>query len=336
MDNASQQNPKTGLPQPSDLFSQAEQCLSEDRFTEALSLYDQAAVLAPAEALLYERRAHALLAVEGPASAFVDVRTALSLARRQGLDLRPLSAWSQTLKEQLPAEVALQTASRAVDNCHRLLCWGASRAVEEICGSLLLCFDPYKPLFQFVLGVCKLSRQRWDQAVQDLGQAAKSLPTLWPAAYACGVALLRIDDLEGADRAFAHTQQMLDQGQTGFVYSAAEDFLAFVPGARFSARGLLFARARVLFDLGRPTESVSVLNQLIDREPDAADAFLSLASIYVSCEQFSLALAALDQAEQTLRPEDRTHEAEDPLPRIHKLRTQCASALAAKNEAGRS
>jgi tetratricopeptide (TPR) repeat protein len=328
-DNPIQNEP----PSEQELFARAEQLLSLGRTADALTLLEQLADALVDQPQLYYLRALATQQAGGIVSAFVDVRTALALGRRQGIDLHALQSLSDALKSSLPEEIPLLSVSRATANLRRLIAADKQRAAEEIADSLAPHLGSYRPLLLLADGLCRLSRGRPDQAIAPLEAAVSALPSLWPAAYACGHALLSIGDREGARRAFLHTAEQRQQHPGGFIYSEAEDLLACVPGMAFSSRSFAFERASLLHVLGHSDMALQVLAELIAEEPEASDAHLSQAVLLYQLGRLDDALSALARAEATLRPADRQSEPEDPLRRIELLRLQVLHGLGRHDEA---
>ena len=327
--------PPTEPPSVSALLAHAEQMLARGRPSDALPLLDRLAEQAPTEPQVYVLRAQASRQAGGLGAAFVDVRAALALARRQGIDLHPLQALSDAIKRQLVGaeEVPLLAVSRATTILRRWLLDDRQRPAEELAESLLAYLGNYRPLLLLAAGLSRLSRGRADLATADLEAAIEAMPTLWPAAYACGQALLQLGDRPGALRAFAHTAEQHHAAQAGFVLSEAEDLLSAVPGLGFSPRSLAFERASLLHALDRSDEALLVLEGLLVREPEAADAHLSRAVLLFQRGRLDEALEALQFAESTLRPEDRSLELEDPLRRIQTLRMATLRSLQRHDEA---
>ena len=94
-----------------------------------------------------------------------------------------------------------------------------------------------------------------------------------------------------------------------------------------------FDHAGLLHSLGKSEEAIAVLDGLIQEEPDAADAYLSKAVLLSSLSRWDAALSSLKQAEETLRPDDRQSETDDPLERILRLRVEGLVALGRTDEA---
>lgn len=324
---------ETESPSLEELFARTEQALSLGKTADALTILEQLAESLPSEPQVYYLRALAAQQAGGIASAFVDLRTALALGRRIGIDLHPLQALSDTLKASLPSEVPLLSVSRAVANLRRLIANDKQRAAEEVAESLLPHLGPYRPLMLLAGGLSRASRARPDQAISELEAAVEALPSLWPAAYACGHALLSIGDRQGARRAFEHTAEQRQHNPSGFVYSEAEELLSCVPGFGFSARSFAFERASLLHVLGHSDEALAVLTDLTTEEPEASDAYLSQAVLLYQLGRLDEALAALGRAQSTLRPDDRAHEPEDPQRRIDLLRLQVLHGLGRHDEA---
>lgn len=325
--------PQTETPTLAQLADRAEQLLAHGRSHDALAILDQLAERAPSEPQVYYLRAQATRQAGGVKAAFVDVRTALALARRQGLDLRALQALSDELKQELSDEVPLLAVSRATATLRRLIADDKQRSAEELTDTLLPHFGTYRALLQLAAGLSRFSRGRADQAIADLEAAVESSPSLWPAAYACGHALLSVGDRQGALAAFAHTAVQHRQAVSGFVLSEAEDLLLATAGLAFSARGFGFERASLLHSLGHSDEAIAVLNELLRDEPEAADAHLSKAVLLKQSGRLEEALDSLQLAESTLQPEDRRQEIEDPLRRIQLLRIEVLHGLLRHDEA---
>ncbi len=332
MSNAETPN-QTDSPSLEDLAARAEQLLALGRTAESLTILEQLVEAVPTEPQAYYLRARATQQSGGVMAALVDVRTALALGRRIGIDLHPLQSLADELRTNLPEEVPLLSVSRAVATLRRLILSDKQRAAEELAESLLPHLGMYRPLLLLAGGLSRVSRGRLDQAITELEAAVESLPSLWPASYACALALLSIGDREGARRAFEHTAEQRHKSPGGFVYSEAEDLLLCVPGFDFVPRAFAFERASLLHSLGRSDEALRVLGELISDEPEASDAYLSQAVLLYQMGRLDDALAALRQAESTLRPEDRQHELEDPLRRIELLKLQVLHGLGRHDEA---
>ncbi len=332
MSNAETTN-QTDSPSLMDLAARAEQLLSLGRTAESLTILEQLVEAVPTEPQLYYLRAQATQQSGGMMAALVDVRTALALGRRIGIDLHALQALADDLKSNLPEEVPLLPVSRAVATLRRLILADKQRAAEELAESMAPHLGAYRPLLQLAGGLSRVSRGRPDQALGELEAAVEALPSLWPAAYACALALLAIGDREGALRAFEHTVEQRKKNPGGFVYSEAEDLLSCVAGFDFVPRSFAFERASLLHSLGRSDEALRVLGELIAEEPEASDAYLSQAVLLYQMGRLEDSIEALQQAERTLRPEDRQHELEDPLRRIELLRLQVLHGLGRHDEA---
>ena len=313
-------------------YALAKRCLAEGKTEEAMGLCDKLQEAGPLAPAIYELRALASVQQQAHAAAFVDVRTALALARRLGLPLQALSGLSDSLLPQVANDVSLVAVSRACRTLRWLLSLYNDRAAEEICDCLSPHFGSYAPVFAFFAGVCRMRRGRNERAVADFEQAVVAAPNLWPAAVACGLALLKLDDKEGALRAFAFADTERAKAENTYMISEAEDALAFVSGERFSWRSQVFSWAALLSELGRNDEALSVLRKWTEQEKDAADAYLSQAVLCVALRRFEEALAALDLAQATLTEQDRTSEAWDPLLRIRELRASALAALGRQPE----
>ncbi|MBL8634146.1 MAG: tetratricopeptide repeat protein [Myxococcales bacterium] len=316
-----------------DALTQAAQLVALGRSSDALSLLERLIEQDPASPQLYFLRAQATQQAGGVLAAFVDVRAALALGRRIGMDLHPLQALSDRLRSELSDEVPLLAVARATTILRRLLFVERLRAAEELVESLLPHLGGYRPLLLLASGLSKLHRGRAEQAIADFESAIEQHPSLWPASYACGEALLQIQDLEGAARAFDYTVEQRRTASAGFVLSEAEDFLSSLPGFSFVPHRFAFDHAGLLHSLGKSEEAIAVLDGLIQEEPDAADAYLSKAVLLSSLRRWDAALSSLKQAEETLRPDDRQSETDDPLERILRLRVEGLVALGRTDEA---
>jgi tetratricopeptide (TPR) repeat protein len=317
----------TENPTPHDELAYAAQLVAIDRSSDALSLLDRLAERDPSQPQVYFLRAQATQQAGGVLAAWVDVRAALALGRRLGIDLHPLQALSDRLRHELSDEVPLLAVARAMTILRRLIFVEKPRAAEELAESLLPHLGAYRPLLCLAMGLSKLSRGRVEQAIADFESCVEQLPSLWPASYACGEALLQVHDREGALRAFAHTVEQRRISSAGFVLSEAEELLSSLPGLSFVAHRFAFDYAALLHSLGRRAEAVTVLDGLLEAEPDAADAHLSKAVILSQLGRLDDALSALSLAEASLRPDDRRWESEDPLARILQLQLEVLTAL---------
>lgn len=327
-------NPTAGeSPTQRDELAHASQLVALGRSSDALSLLDRLAEQEPTDPQVYFLRAQATQQAGGVLAAWVDVRAALALGRRLGLDLHPLQALSDRLRRELSDEVPLLAVARATTILRRLIFVEKPRAAEELTDALLPHLGAYRPLLLLASGLAKLRRGRAEQAVADFESAVEQLPSLWPASYACGEALLQIEDREGAARAFDYTVEQRRKASAGFVLSEAEELLSSLPGLSFVAHRFAFDHAGLLHSLGRITDAIAVLDGLIHEEPDAADAHLSKAVLLGTLGRFEDVLSSLVLAEQTLRPDDRRLETEDPLERILHLRIEALTALGRSDEA---
>lgn len=323
----------TENPTPHDELAYAAQLVALGLSSEALSLLDRLAEHDPSQPQVYVLRAQATQQAGGVLAAWVDVRAALALGRRLGIDLHPLQALSDRLRQELSDEIPLLAVARAMTILRRLIFVEKPRAAEELAESLLPHLGAYRPLLLLATGLSKLSRGRVEQAIADFESSVELLPSLWPAAYACGEALLQVHDREGAARAFAHTVEQRRMSSAGFVLSEAEELLSSLPGLSFVAHRFAFDYAGLLHSLDRSADAVTVLDGLIAEEPDAADAHLSKAVILAKRGQLDDALSSLRLAESSLRPDDRRLESDDPLERILRLQVDVLTALGRGEEA---
>jgi len=328
-DNSTQPEPPT----LQSLFDRVEQLVRWGRPSDALPILDQLAEQVPVEPLVYFLRAQATRQAGGVTAAFVDVRAALALSRRLGVDLRPMQVLSDELKRELAAEVPLLAVARATAILRRLILSDKPRAAEELAESLGPHLGSYRSLLLLAVGLSRISRNRPDLAIAELEAAVEQFPSLWPAAYACGQALLEVGDTDGALRAFAYTAAQRRESSVGFMQSEAEDLLSSVPRLVWGARRFAFERASLLHSLDRSEEALAVLDELIAEEADAADAYLSKAVVLTRLGRHEEVLAALQLAESSLRPEDRSQEPDDPLGRLQRLRIDALRGLGRNDEA---
>lgn len=328
-DNSTQPGPPT----LQSLFDRVEQLVRWGRPSDALPILDQLAEQVPVEPLVYFLRAQATRQAGGVTAAFVDVRAALALSRRLGVDLRPMQVLSDELKRELAAEVPLLAVARATAILRRLILSDKPRAAEELAESLGPHLGSYRSLLLLAVGLSRISRGRPDLAIAELEAAVEQFPSLWPAAYACGQALLEVGDTDGALRAFAYTAAQRRESSVGFMQSEAEDLLSSVPRLVWGARRFAFERASLLHSLDRSEEALAVLDELIAVEADAADAYLSKAVVLTRLGRHEEVLAALQLAESSLRPEDRSQEPDDPLGRLQRLRIDALRGLGRNDEA---
>jgi tetratricopeptide (TPR) repeat protein len=328
-DNPSQPEPPTLQA----LFDRVEQMVRWGRPSDALPILDHLAEQVPTEPQVYFLRAQATRQAGGVTSAFVDVRAALALSRRLGVDLHPMQVLSDELKRELAEEVPLLAVARATAILRRLILSDKQRAAEELAESLGPHVGSYRSLLLLAVGLSRMSRGRPDLAIAELEAAVEQFPSLWPAAYACGQALLEVGDTDGALRAFAYTAAQRRESSAGFMQSEAEDLLSSVPRLVWGAHRFAFERASLLHSLGRSEEALTVLDELIAEESDAADAHLSKAVVLTKLGRLEEALAAVTLAESTLRPEDRSQEPDDPLDRLQRLRIEVLRGLGRNDEA---
>ena len=131
-DNSTQPEPPT----LQSLFDRVEQLVRWGRPSDALPILDQLAEQVPVEPLVYFLRAQATRQAGGVTAAFVDVRAALALSRRLGVDLRPMQVLSDELKRELTEDVPLLAAARSTAIVRRLILSDKQRAAEELAESL--------------------------------------------------------------------------------------------------------------------------------------------------------------------------------------------------------
>jgi len=294
---------------------------------------DQLAEQVPVEPLVYFLRAQATRQAGGVTAAFVDVRAALALSRRLGVDLRPMQVLSDELKRELTEDVPLLAAARSTAIVRRLILSDKQRAAEELAESLGPHLGSYRSLLLLAVGLSHMSRGRPDLAIAELEAAVEQFPSLWPASYACGQALLEVGDPDGALRAFSYTAAQRRESSAGFMQSEAEELLSSIPRLAWGARRFAFERASLLHSMERSDEALAVLDELISEEADAADAYLSKAVVLTKLGRHEEALAALQLAESSLRPEDRSQEPDDPLGRLQQLRIEALRGLGRNDEA---
>ncbi|MFO0572537.1 MAG: hypothetical protein U1A78_00920 [Polyangia bacterium] len=282
----------------------------------------------------YFVRAQAQRALERPWHGLCDVRAALALARRRGMDLQSLLALAEALEAQVAADPLgrprLGARHHTLEVLGALLIAGHGAAVEEIAESLLPRFGD-APLLWFAIGLARRTRGRIDRALSAIEQALIERPTLPAAIYLRGRCMLDRGDVESALATWARLDELPEPvwppPESTWIEDGAIHLLQRLPEYAWDERELYFQRARLYADAGLAGAAAATLDHLLAREPSAVDALLAKARLLLRQHRGVEALAVFESAAQALQPLDRLLEDPDPLVSIELGRARAHTLL---------
>lgn len=325
--------PKTP-PTEAELAAHAEALLRAGEAVAALNACDVLIACAVDSPQGYFIRARAQRVLDRGWHGLCDVRAALALARRRGLDLQGLLALAETLEAQVAADPLgrprLGARHHALEIFAALLVAEQAAAVEEMAEALLPRFGD-GPLLLFTIALARRARGRIDRALSALEQALAERPMMAPALYLRGRCLLDRGDVESALAAWGRLDELpapvWPPPEPSWLDEGALNLLQRLPEVSWDERELYFERARLYADAGLAGAAAAVLDRLVQREPQAVDALIAKGRLLLRQQRAAEALAVFDSAALTLQPLDRLLEEVDPMVSIELGRARSLTAL---------
>lgn len=317
-----------------DLAARAESLLRAGEAVAALNACDALIACAVDSPQGYFIRARAQRVLDRGWHGLCDVRAALALARRRGLDLQGLLALADALEAQVATDPLgrprLGARHHALEIFAALLVADQAAAVEEMAEALLPRFGD-GPLLWFTIALARRARGRIDRALAALEQALAERPMMAPALYLRGRCLLDRGDVESALAAWGRLDELpapvWPPPEPSWLDEGALNLLQRLPEVAWDERELYFERARLYADAGVAGAAVAVLDRLVQREPQAVDALIAKGRLLLRQQRAAEALAVFDGAAVALQPLDRLLEAVDPMVSIELGRSRSLTAL---------
>lgn len=321
-------------PTEAELAAHAEALLRAGEAVAALNACDALIACAVDSPQGYFIRARAQRALDRGWHGLCDVRAALALARRRGLDLTGLLALAEALEAQVATDPLgrprLGARHHALEIFAALLVADQAAAVEEMAEALLPRFGD-GPLLWFTIALARRARGRIDRALAALEQALADRPMMAPALYLRGRCLLDRGEVESALAAWGRLDELpapvWPPPEPSWLDEGALNLLQRLPEVAWDERELYFERARLYADAGVAGGAVAVLDRLVQREPQAVDALIAKGRLLLRQQRAAEALAVFDGAAVALQPLDRLLEEVDPMVSIELGRARSLTAL---------
>lgn len=321
-------------PTEAELAAHAEALLRAGEAVAALNACDALIACSVDSPQGYFIRARAQRVLDRGWHGLCDVRAALALARRRGLDLQGLLALADALETQVAADPLgrprLGARHHALEIFASLLAAEQAAAVEEIAEALLPRFGD-GPLLWFTIALARRSRGRSDRALLALDQSLTERPTMAAALYLRGRCLLERGDVESALAAWGRLDELpaavWPPAEPSWLDEGALNLLQRLPEVAWDERELYFERARLYADAGLAGAAVAVLDRLVLREPQAVDALIAKGRLLLRQQRAAEALAVFNSAALALQPLDRLLEEVDPMVAIELGRARSLIAI---------
>lgn len=321
-------------PTEAELAAHAEALLRAGEAVAALNACDALIACSVDSPQGYFIRARAQRVLDRGWHGLCDVRAALALARRRGLDLQGLLALADVLEAQVATDPLgrprLGARHHALEIFAALLVADQAAAVEEMAESLLPRFGD-GPLLWFTIALARRARGRIDRALSALEQALAERPMMAPALYLRGRCLLERGDVESALAAWGRLDELpapvWPPPEPSWLDEGALNLLQRLTEVAWDERELYFERARLYADAGLSGAAAAVLDRLVQREPQAVDALIAKGRLLLRQQRAAEALAVFDSAAVALQPLDRLLEEVDPMVSIELGRARSLTAL---------